>query len=313
MVETRLGIVECAELGQGPAILLLHGAMGGYDQSLLLGRSAVDGSGLRFIVVSRPGYLGTPLACGRTPEHQADLCAALLDALYIHQAAAIAISGGGQCAVQFALRHPERCWGLVMISACSAQINVRLPLRFHLMKWMAHVPWVVSAMRKKVAADPAATAQRSIADPELRTRTLNDPEAGPLMLALQLSSMDRMAQRMVGTENDIAQSRLPFDYPLEQIRVPALVVHGTADQAAPFAQAKALASRVANAETLFIDGGEHVSLFTHLHEIRTRVMQFVNRHAPSTSGFSDVLDTGEPGNSACGQPSCPSQRGTVMA
>ena len=74
MIETRLGRVECAVSGEGPAILLLHGAMGGCDQSLLLGRSALGNSGFRFIAVSRPGYLGTPLASGKAPEHQADLC-----------------------------------------------------------------------------------------------------------------------------------------------------------------------------------------------------------------------------------------------
>src|SRR5208337_1738609 len=173
----------------------------------------------------------------------------------VPRAAVIAISGGGQCALQFALRHPDRCWALVMISAYSGQIDVRLPFRFYLMKGMARLPGVVAPMRKKVASNPADAARRSIADPVLRARTLADPDAGPLMLALQLSTLDRMAQRMPGTDNDIRQSRMPFDYPLEQVSVPLLVVHGTADQAAPFADAKSLANRVPNAEMLFIDGG----------------------------------------------------------
>jgi pimeloyl-ACP methyl ester carboxylesterase len=276
-----MGNIECAVSGEGPAILLLHGAMGGYDQGLLLGRAAVGSSGYRSIAISRPGYLGTSLACGKTPEQQADLCAALLDALIVRQAAVIAISGGGQCALQFALRHPKRCSGLVMISACSAQINVRLPFRFHLMKWMARVPALVAAMRRKFAANPAEAARRSIADPDLRARTLDDTEAGPLMLALQLSAMDRMMQRMPGTENDIRQSRMPFDYPLEQISVPTLIVHGTADQAVPFEQARLLAYRMPVAELLPIQDGEHVSLFTHLHEIRVRVTQFLRLHLPT--------------------------------
>lgn len=284
IIATRLGVVEFAISGEGPAILLLHGAMGGYDQSLLLGRAAVGTSEFRLIAVSRPGYLGTPLGAGESPEQQADLCAALLDALEIPQAAAIAISGGGQCALQFALRYPDRCWAIVMISACSSRINVRLPFRFHLMKWMAHIPWLVEAMRKKAAASPAAAAQRTIADAALRARTLDDPEAGPLLRESQMIPMDRMALRMPGTENDIRQSRLPFDYPLEQVRVPALLVHGTADQAVPFARAVSLESRAPNAEMLTIEGGEHVSLFTHLHEIRMLVGQFLSLHAPSMRG-----------------------------
>ncbi len=89
-----------------------------------------------------------------------------------------------------------------------------------------------------------------------------------------------MSRRLPGTQNDITQSRQPFDYPLEQIPVPALVVHSTADQAVPFAQARSLAAKLPRAELLAIEGGEHVSLFTHLHEIRTRVRQFLGVHAP---------------------------------
>ena len=94
MIETRRGAVECAVSGEGPAVLLIHGAMGGYDQGLLLARAAVGCSGFRFVAVSRPGYLATPLALGKTPEEQADLCAGVLDALDIRQAAVIAIEGG---------------------------------------------------------------------------------------------------------------------------------------------------------------------------------------------------------------------------
>ena len=275
MIKTRRGAVECAIWGEGPPVLLLHGAMGGYDQGVLLARSAIGPCGFHCIAVSRPGYLATSLAVGATPASQADLCANVLDAIEIQRAAVIAISGGGQCALQFALRHPDRCRGLIMISACSAQLNVRVPFKFHLLRLMAHFPALAARMQKKAAMNPEAAARRSIPDPALRARTVNDPEAGPLLLALQSSTMDRMAQRLAGTQNDIAQSRSPFNYPLEQISVPLLVVHGTADQAVPFAQAKALADRVSKAELFAIEGGDHVSLFTHLHEIRGVISRFL--------------------------------------
>jgi hypothetical protein len=59
IVETPLGGAEYARSGAGPALLLLHGAMGGYDQGLLLGRAAVGSAAdFEFIALSRPGYLG---------------------------------------------------------------------------------------------------------------------------------------------------------------------------------------------------------------------------------------------------------------
>lgn len=87
IINTRLGKIEYAEYGNGPAIIALHGAMGGYDQSLILART-IGESGYRYLAVSRPGYLGTPLSSGKTPEQQADLCAALLDILGIPDALA---------------------------------------------------------------------------------------------------------------------------------------------------------------------------------------------------------------------------------
>jgi pimeloyl-ACP methyl ester carboxylesterase len=274
---TSLGAIEYADSGTGPNLLLLHGAMGGFDQGVLLGHSAVGANGFRWVAVSRPGYLGTPLSAGAAPERQADLCAALLDALSIRQTAVVAISGGGQCALQFALRHPERCRALVMISACCAPLSARLPIAFYFMKLVAHVPAVAAAMRRRVARDPDKAARRSIPDPVLRASTQKHPEAGRLLQQLQLSTLEHMAARMPGTENDIHQSRRPFSYSYERIGSPALVIHGTEDEAVPFAHAEELASRLPNAELLAIDGGRHVSLFTHLDVIRPRVHSFLER------------------------------------
>jgi pimeloyl-ACP methyl ester carboxylesterase len=131
-IATNHGTVEYASLGEGPAVLSLHGAAGGYDQGLILART-IGSPGFRFLAVSRPGYFGTPLAVGPTPDAQADAVAALLDALGIRTAAVMAVSGGGPCALQFSLRHPQRCWALVMASACSAPLVSRPPLSFRLL------------------------------------------------------------------------------------------------------------------------------------------------------------------------------------
>lgn len=97
-MQTPLGAVEYGEFGEGPVVLALHGAMGGFDQSAILARTILSGQH-RVIAVSRPGYLATPLSSGETPEAQADLLAALLDALAIERASVIAISGGDIVAV----------------------------------------------------------------------------------------------------------------------------------------------------------------------------------------------------------------------
>jgi pimeloyl-ACP methyl ester carboxylesterase len=88
----------------------------------------------------------------------------------------------------------------------------------------------------------------------VRAGTLHDPDAGPLFTALLRSTSDRMALRLPGTENDIRVTRTTA-YPLEQIGVPILVVHGTAERLVPFAQhGQVLATRIPGAELLAIEG-----------------------------------------------------------
>jgi pimeloyl-ACP methyl ester carboxylesterase len=279
-VSTRRGPVEYAEWGAGPAVLALHGAMGGYDQGLILGRT-IGEPGYRHVAVSRPGYLGTPLTAGRTSEEQADLCADLLDGLGIGRTAILAVSGGGPCALQFGLRHPDRCWGLVLVSTCSGRIESGVPLAFHLIRFLARWPRFAAAMRQRTERNLEAAARRSIPDSVVRARTLQDPEAGPLFTALLRSASDRMALRLPGTENDIRLTRTTT-YPLERIAVPVLVVHGTADRLVPFPQhGQALATRIPGAELLAIEGGEHVAIFTHRAVVQARVTQFLRQHAPT--------------------------------
>jgi pimeloyl-ACP methyl ester carboxylesterase len=274
LIATRRGSVECLVAGEGPAVLALHGGIGGYDQGALLAMSAIGPSGVRLVAPSRPGYLGTPLAAGASPEEQADLFAALIDALGLSDVAVIAVSGGGPSALAFALRHSGRCRALVLVSACTARLTARMPLRFHVMRLLARWPKLL-ALLGAAARDPERAAGRSIADPQARAALMNDPEARALFMALTLTIPDRLASRLPGTENDYRRFSSSDDYPLEQIAVPVLAVHGTGDRIVAFSHARGLADRVPGAELLAIEGGEHVCLFTHRKVIRERVRKFL--------------------------------------
>ncbi len=91
-------MVEYATQGSGPAVLVLHGNLCGYDQGQPLAHM-LDGAENKFITVSRPGYLRTPLDTGATFEQQADAYAAMLDEMGIDKVVVLAISGDG----------PRRC------------------------------------------------------------------------------------------------------------------------------------------------------------------------------------------------------------
>src|SRR5512141_1526034 len=93
IIKTACGPVEYARIGEGDPVLVVHGALGGFDQGLFLARS-INIPNSQIISVSRFGFLRSPLPPGATLDTQADAFAALLDALEIRRAAVFAVSAG---------------------------------------------------------------------------------------------------------------------------------------------------------------------------------------------------------------------------
>ena len=274
------GPLDHASSGDGPAFLALHGGMGGIDQSQLLARALLGGAHRhRVIAVSRPGYPGTPLGTGPAPEDQADLYARLLDRYDIEKAAVAAVSAGGISALQFALRHPDRCRALVLMSCCTGRLATppEILSRMRVMNLLSRVPGLAALMRWKIAKDFDAAARRSIADPDIRMRTLAHPEAGAMLRQLQLSVFERLRERLPGTSNDTSRFAELLPFPFEKISAPALVLHGAGDRVVPFAHAEMVAAGLPRVELFAIEGGEHVALFTHLDEVRERLAGFLEK------------------------------------
>lgn len=278
---TRVGAIEHTDSGgPGPVLLALHGVMGGYDQAWLLARALLgELGGWRDVAVSRPGYLGTPREIGRTAEEQADALASLLDALAVPRALIAAISAGGPVALHFALRHPDRCAGLVLVSAASG----RMPIppgaagKLRLMRLLASLPGVPAWLRRRSARDPVRATRSSIPDPAVAARTLAHPEAGPLFRALRSGMFDRLRERLGGTVTDMSACAALAEIPLVQISAPTLLLHGLADPIVPPAHAQAVAAAAPRARFVGLAEGGHVALFTHLEAVRAAFSEFIRQ------------------------------------
>lgn len=273
LVRTARGAVEASVSGDGPALVALHGGMGGWDQSWLLAAALLaEPARHRVIALSRPGYLGTPPHLGATPAEAADLVAAALDTLGIDRAIVAGVSAGGPTAAMVAARHPDRCRALIMVSTCTGTLPIKPHIndRLRAMRRLAAVPGLLTAMGALMRLNGAKAATRSIPDATLRARTLADPVAGPLFRTLLDLTGRRIAERLPGTVADTALFR-DLSLPLAEIRAPTLVVYGDDDVIVPHDHAERLATAVAGARLLTIPGGGHSVLFTHLHEIRARV------------------------------------------
>jgi pimeloyl-ACP methyl ester carboxylesterase len=144
-----------------------------------------------------------------------------------------------------------------------------------MMTLLAKWPAFVAMMKKKTEKNLKKTLRRSISDPDILEHTLRDTDVMTLYKELAVGGFYRMAERIEGTKNDIkiTQTR---SYPLKDIAVPTLVVHGTKDPLVPFEEhGKQLATEIPGAQLIAIDGGEHVTVFTHRRKVQTKVSEFL--------------------------------------
>jgi pimeloyl-ACP methyl ester carboxylesterase len=258
---TAVGPVEYALQGQGPVVLIVHGSPGGYDHGIGLA-SSLESDDFTYLAPSRPGYLRTPLSSGISPEAQADLYAALLDTLHIDQVIVLGISGGGPSALQFALRHPQRCRALIALCAVTQRYVERevyqaLPPGKRLLKQVANELLLndlcIYMLQLLVELQPYPTA-----------------EAGMLSV-LSLASL-----RKEGYRNDMRQFAAMTAYPLAEITVPTFIAQGTADTDVPFADAQLLASALPHAHFFPVEGAGHLFFLTHAQQVRPALRDFLS-------------------------------------
>ena len=273
VIDTARGPIEYASVGEGPAVLMIHGAAGGYDQGFELARLfSLDG--FRLINVSRPGYLRTPLASGRTPEAMADLYAALLDALNLSKAAIAGLSAGGPSSLQFALRHPERCWGLIMLSAVNQTLPTLPPavrLLQPVFQYSSFGTWLLNKLAWRMLVQILGIG------PELLRHLEREPQKIRVIRDL-LEVSTTLDLRRAGIFNDVKIITDLALAPVERIRAPTLVVHSPTDPLVPFSQGQILAERVPSAKLIPVEDGGHLCIVTQSEQVIRALKEFLTQH-----------------------------------
>ncbi len=252
--DTAAGPIVFGDSGEGAPVLVIHGAGGGFDQALHTAQ--MFGAGFRWITPSRFGYLGTPLPADASPAAQADAHAALLDALKIEKVPVVGFSAGGPSALYFALRYPQRCLGLVMVSAISeafmaVSINptaLQLLHRFFPPDWLA---WAGIQLTKRKIIPPLGVSAGVM--PGLSATDMRWMEQ---LLACVLP----IRLRKAGLLNDFHQLFYLDRIPLEEITAPTLVVHARDDWLVPLHHGRHCQKYIPNARLVEIPQGGHLLL-----------------------------------------------------
>ena len=267
VLDTAAGPLEYGERGQGPPLLAVHGAPGGYDQGLGLAEFFRI-NGFKTIAPSRPGYLGTPVATGRTPEEQADALAALLDALKIEKIPVIGASGGGPPSYLLAARHPQRVSCLLEVSSVCMELkpNVTQTLenKFLLSKagiWLMrffidHFP---ECMVKNFLKIESTSDRQEIA--AMAREILKDESKLAFLKFFMATMSERLPERRDGLQNDTVQIGSITQLDLAPIACPTLIIHGRADNRVPPRHGEYARASIAHAELYWIRGGSHLGFW----------------------------------------------------
>lgn len=273
IAQTSMGPIEYGCDGVGPAVLVIHGASGGYDQGLLIGRANFP-NGYRIIAPSRFGYLRTPLPRDASPAAQANAHAALLDTLGIERAIVLGFSAGARSALQLALHHPARVSALILENTVMAAPFrppdlTKHPIGRAVIRVAAKSVDFPYWLGLKLA--PNLMIRFSGAPAHLYARASNADRA---FLFEIMRRMLPLSSRLAGLANDAVN--VAEDWPIETITVPCFIVAAADDWFKPLPHARAMAARIRNAKLLVFDTGSH--LFVGCHEkIRSDLADFLGR------------------------------------
>ena len=249
-VRTSAGVVEYAEAGAGPAMLVSHGILHGCDGGLRA-VSDIGTEGRRVISPSRFGYLGSDMPPRADSELQADTFAELLDHLDVQQVEAIGISAGTGAALQFALRHPQRVRALIISSGnFPGSPTSEAPPDWARFSLSPLVLWTLKTVSGRAMARVMGVPSGFPRDEEQAQRVRE-----------MVESIFPVGPRHEGAVFDAFLGDPEVNrIPLEEIAVPTLVIHARDDPLASFDAARVAADRIPGSELVALDSGGHLML-----------------------------------------------------
>ncbi len=257
LVQTRFGNLEYAERGGGPPFLMVHGTGGGFDQGLLFAERMVT-AGYRVIAPSRFGYLRSTMPEDPSSQNQADAFVDLLDTLGIDRVAIAGGSAGALSALQFAIRHPDRCAALFPVVPATYAPD-RPPAR----------PWgtAQTVIAKSVLQSDflfwtgIVAARKTMIETLLATDYALVTAASPAEKARVdeiLYGILPVSDRAQGLLNDALHAGTPEPMPLQRITAPTLAISLQDDRFLTADAARHIAAEVPGARLIVYPTGGHI-------------------------------------------------------
>lgn len=257
VADLSYGTMTYVDEGEGEVILSVHGIFGGFDQAYESAKNRLSKN--RLLAPSRFGYLGSDIRGDGTPCEQARAFDELLNHLGIDSTFVLATSAGGTPAIRFALDYPERVKGLILF--CSAMPVNEKPEAY--LEYQAppelllsdYAMYLISPLMPSMMGMPASTVK-----------------------GIQPVSERKMGVILDGKLTNPDMERHYDQYPIEELKVPVLILHSEDDPVASFEKVEKVKHRFPNLMIVSFSDGGHM-MAGHGEEIDKILDDFLNKHS----------------------------------
>lgn len=236
-----------------PPVVFVHGASGNlHDQMHIYAEQLKGRADLIFLDRPGHGYSSRGPASNAKPDGQAETITALLDALKIEKAIIVGHSFGGIVTVSFALNHPEKTAGTVLLSPVSHpwpggvswyyELS-KVPLLGHLFSETLALPAGMSRLESGTACVFAPNKPKE-----------NFTKNTAVSLVLRPSHFRNNARDVAGLYDYVTQTKSRYG----EIKTPMIIITGDSDTVVlPHIHSTGLNDDVENTELLWLKNVGH--------------------------------------------------------
>ncbi len=271
--------VNVIELGEGPAIVFVHGLSGSWPN--WLEQLPVFARDHRVIAMDLPGFGHSPMPREHiTISAYARILDGLLDTLEVDAATIVGNSMGGFVSAELAIAFPQRVERLVLVSGAGISTYRHRDVE-RLEPYLRRVAPMVAVYTGWTAARSDWVARR----PGLRNLTLGLVTRHPSRLPAALAAEQL---RGAGKPGFMQGLRANIDYPvkerLPEIACPTLIVWGDEDKIIPVRDASVFEELIPSSRKVIFEGTGHMAMLERPTAFNELLNEFVEEEPDSAHG-----------------------------
>ncbi len=247
--------INVIDLGEGPAIVFVHGLSGSWPN--WLEQLPVFAVHHRVIAMDLPGFGHSPMPAEQiTISGYARILDELLETLEVSAATVVGNSMGGFVSAELAIAFPQRVERLVLVSAAGISTNGRRDVQ-RAVPALRRIERVVAAYTTWVAAHSEAVVRYpALRNAALGLVTRHPRRLNPALAAEQL--------RGAGKPGFLQALQANLDYPirerLPEIACPTLIVWGEQDRVIPVRDAGVFEQLIAGSRKVLFEETGHMAM-----------------------------------------------------